>query len=224
LLSEQAFNFLDKELLGHAELKLKLKQMCSGAILSTMTPDVSEFLSAKRKFWEAVQDGPVFVCSSCHQTWFQKIVKPITESLVAKIAQGGCASAITDVSEWLCSTCYRHLSKGKVPPICHLHYEPFKDLPEELQGLSAVENDLIALRLPFMKIRALDPSVRGGPGKFGQLCLRGMVINVPTRIQLKLPREFSADDTVVVNLKRRLQDKQFYERENVRPYKILRAL
>jgi hypothetical protein len=103
----------------------------------------------------------------------------------------------------------------------------FKDLPEELQGLSAVENDLIALRLPFMKIRALDPSARGGPRKFGQLCLRGMVISVPTdlsRIQLQLPQEFSADDTVVVNLKRRLQYKHFYERENVRPYKILRAL
>lgn len=131
------------------------------------------------------------------------------------------------MSNWVCNTCYRYLSKGKVPPVCHLHYDPFSNLPEELQGLSAVENDLIALRLPFMKIRALDPSVKGGPSKLGQLCLRGMVINVPTdlaRIQLKLPRQFSTDETVVVNLKRRLQYTKFYERENVRPYKVLRAL
>jgi hypothetical protein len=112
--------------------------------------------------------------------------------------------------------------------MCHLYYDPFCNLPEELQGLSTVENDLIALRLPFMKLRALSLSVRtGGLKKFGQLCLRGMVLNVPTdltHIQTQLPREFSADDTIFVNIKRRLRYKNCYETENVRPYKILRAL
>jgi hypothetical protein len=54
-----------------------------------------------------------------------------------------------------------------------------------------------------------------------------MVINVPTdltHIQIELPRNFLADDTVVVNLKRRLRYKGLYDTKNVCPYKILRAL
>lgn len=66
LLSGQAFNFPEKELVGNTELKSKLKQMCSGAILSAEfgKSTVDEFAAAKREFWEAVRDGPVFVCSA----------------------------------------------------------------------------------------------------------------------------------------------------------------
>jgi hypothetical protein len=57
-----------------------------------------------------------------------------------------------------------------------------------------------------MKLRALASSVCGGDVRFGQLCLSGMVINVPTdlaRIQVQLPHKFSTvDDTVTMNLKR----------------------
>jgi hypothetical protein len=108
-------------------------------------------------------------------------VKLVTEALMLKTSRGACAAAMTDIVEWVCSTCSGYFSRGKVPPICHLNYDPFQDLPEELQDLSAVKNDLIALRLPFMKVRALDASARGGPKKFGQLCLSGMVINVRDR-------------------------------------------
>jgi hypothetical protein len=114
-----------------------------------------------------------------------------------------------------------------VPSICHLHYDPIQSLPEELRDLSAVENDIIALRIPFMKLRALAPSVKGGPSKLGRLCMSGMVINVPTdltQIQVQLPREFAVDDTVTVSIKRRLQYRKIYKTENVRLFKILRAL
>jgi hypothetical protein len=78
-----------------------------------------------------------------------------------------------------------------------------------------------------MKLRALASSARGGDVRFGQLCLSGMVINVPTnlaRIQVQLSREFFVDDTVAVNLKRKLCYKKNYVVENVRPFKIVRAL
>jgi hypothetical protein len=152
----------------------------------------------------------------------------VSDALIEKILRFFSVPVITDISRWICTTCYRCISQGKIPSVCHLHYDPFSDLPEELQGLSTVEDDLIALRLPFMKLRALSPSVRGGhANKFGQLCLRGMVINVPTdlvHIQTELPRDFSVDDTVLVNVKWRLRYKGCYETENVRPYKITRAL
>jgi hypothetical protein len=94
----------------------------------------------------------------------------------------------------LLTLCWRHC-------IIVTNRHVFQDLPEELRDLSAVENDLMALRLSFMKVRASDPSVWGGPKTFGQLCLSGMVINVPTdlgRIQTELPQQVSADETVLL--------------------------
>lgn len=54
-----------------------------------------------------------------------------------------------------------------------------------------------------------------------------MVVNVPTLlacVRTELPRKFSPEDTVFVNLKRRLCYKGFYEADNVRPWKIIQAL
>jgi hypothetical protein len=215
-----------KQLTEYAELKMKLDRIYNAVLCQSVVVD-DTFAAGRAEFWEAVKDGPVkFVCCSCHHTWFRKSVRCVTEALVSKTSRGACAAAMTDISEWVCLTCIKYLSNGpKVPPVCHLNYDPFQDLPEELQDLSAVENDLIALRLPFMKVRALDPSVRGGPRKFGQLCLSGMVINVPTdlgRIQIELPRRFSADETVLVNVKRKLQYKHYYKSKNVRPGRLYR--
>jgi hypothetical protein len=119
------------------------------------------------------------------------------------------------------------LACGRIPLVCHLHYDPFRGLPDELQGLNALENDFIPLRIPFMKVHALASSARGCNVSFGQLCLSGMVINVPTdlaRIQMQLPRKFSVDETVIVNLKRKLCYKKIYTVENVWPFKIVQAL
>lgn len=228
LLNRTAENYLEKFLEGQEDLKSKLSNMLSSA--SATVPVAlahNAFADVKAEFWDAVQYGPEFVCCYCHQLWFWKSVKPVTDNLISKVSMSCCASARTGISSWLCGTCYGYLSQCKIRPVCHIRYDPFPDLPEELRDLNAVENDLIALRIPFMKLRALNPSVRGGSKKFGQLCLRGMVINVPTDLSLirtELPRDISADETVTVNIKRKLRYKGCCETENVRPLKILRAL
>jgi hypothetical protein len=205
-------------------LRVSMRLLCVLRMWQTLKRRADE---AKRGFWNAVCEGPVYVCCCCHQTRFQKSIRVVTEDMVGSFLRNGCAAAITDVLSWVCRTCYSHLVHGRIPPVCHLHYDPFPSLPEELQGLSAVENDLIALRIPFIKLRALASSVRGDDVKFGQLCLSGMVINVPTdlaRIRVELPREFSVDDTVTVNLKRKLCHKKNHVVESVRPFKFVRAL
>jgi hypothetical protein len=110
-------------------------------------------------------------------------VKLFTEALVSKTSRGACTAAMTDISEWVCSACSGYHSRGKVPPVCYLDYDSFQDLLKELRDPSVVENDLIALRLQFMKVRALNPSARGGPKKFGQLFWSGTVVNVPTGLR-----------------------------------------
>jgi hypothetical protein len=89
---------------------------------------------------------------------FERVYALSTEDMVGNFAQNGCIAAITEVSSWLWQTCHSHLVCGRVPPVCHLHYDPFQGIPDELQGLSALEYDIIALRIPFMKLRALASS------------------------------------------------------------------
>jgi hypothetical protein len=154
LLRTGDLNFPSKELLGNKRLKLELQRIYAQVISEVQTSE-SSFADAKKEFWDSVQYGPIFTCCSCHQTWFRKSVQAVTKSMVSMLARSGAVSVITDVSRWICRTCYGYVSQGKVPAICHLHYDPFSALPEPLLDLSPIENDLIALRLPFMKLRAL---------------------------------------------------------------------
>lgn len=110
-------------------------------------------------------------------------------------------------------------NKGQIPPFSPQKVSDFPPLPPELEGLTDLENHLIALRIPFMQVRALPR------GK--QLRLSGAVTNVPTdtqRIQTVLPRQWGDEDTVALKLKRRLRFKQHFKHENIRPSRILKAL
>jgi hypothetical protein len=220
--SKRELNYPGVQLSSHDDLKAELARISAAAVCSEAVAD-TDFREAKREFWNAVCEGPVFVCCCCHQKWF----RAVTGDMVGRFAPNGCIAAMTKVSSWLCRTCLSKLVHGRIPPVCNLHYDPFRGLPDELQGLNALENDLIALKIPFMKLRALASSARGGDVRFGQLCLSGMVINVPTdlaRIQVQLPRKFSVDDMVTVNLKRKLCYKKNYAVENVQPFKFVQAL
>lgn len=101
-------------------------------------------------------------------------------------------------------------------------------IPPALQGLTSMENDLIALRLAFIRIRGLPPSASGGPRKLGQLALKGMVTNVPadlSKLQLALPRQLSGEGIIPVSTKYKLKYRASYKTaENVRPHKLREAL
>lgn len=176
------------------------------------------------KLREAVSHGPEYVCCACNQLWFRRSVFRLTTAFLEKVSTGRTSGVLSSESNWICETCHRYLSSGKVPPCSKSRFRGFEQLPTELQGLSNLEADLIALRLPFMKVRGLgvsakNMSARKKSNPFGQLCLSGMVVNVPTnlaQIQIELPRSFSPDDTILVNLKRRLQYSGVYESDNVR--------
>jgi hypothetical protein len=52
---------------------------------------------------------------------------------------------------WLCNTCCIYMKKGKIPPISKMNKMSF---PKTciLQTLNPLEQTLLAIRLPFMKI------------------------------------------------------------------------
>ncbi|KAK3911511.1 LOW QUALITY PROTEIN: Prefoldin subunit alpha [Frankliniella fusca] len=101
----------------------------------------------------------------------------------------------------VCSTCANHLKKGKVPHFAVVNGLLFEPLPEELTGLTTLEERLVSARIPFMQIREL--------GYQKQLGLKGNCVNVPIDINKTvtcLPRMDSEDDTLLVQLMRRMTD------------------
>lgn len=86
------------------------------------------------------------------------------------------------------------------------------------QGLSPLEERLVALRIPFMQIRPL--------GFEHQSQLRGNVVNVENDLNITtqvIPRRFEETSTVQVQLMRRMQYRRPYMHETIRPHKVHQA-
>jgi hypothetical protein len=104
-LSLPAMNRPATQLAGCDELKAKRARIYMAACSASESDKC--FDRIKEEFWEAVQEGPVYICCSCHQTWFRKSVKEVTETLKTTVLRAGCMAAITDISRWVCGSCYR---------------------------------------------------------------------------------------------------------------------
>lgn len=97
----------------------------------------------------------------------------------------------------------------------------YQAVPLPLKGLTDLEEMLIALVVPFMRVQTLP---RGG-----QLSLRGGVINVVSDIQttqkaLKLPRTQNGNNVVFVTFKRNMAYCSDYTHNNVRAERVQEAL
>ncbi|MCG8076810.1 MAG: AAA family ATPase [Candidatus Thiodiazotropha taylori] len=172
------------------------------------------------QFHRNIATGPIFVCTCCHQTWFQKSVSALKRTFLSATCISNYCTKLISVNneEWICHTCLSLLKDGKVPKLSVANGMKWPDKPPELD-LHQLEERLIALRIPFMQIRELP---RGG-----QYSIKGNVINVPIDIQPtvnSLPRPMDENFTVAVQLKKKLSYKKVDFKENVRPLRVLTAL
>ncbi|KAK3924355.1 Nuclear receptor corepressor 1 [Frankliniella fusca] len=149
------------------------------------------------RFNEQKKEMPTVICTCCAQLFFKK--STISE-LVLKIHQ---TLSVTDVCTYrhhleenesgnVCSTCANHLKKGKIPHFAATNGLVFDPLPQELAGLTTLEERLVSARIPFMQIREL--------GYQKQLGLKGNCVNVPIDINKTvtcLPRMDSENDTLL---------------------------
>lgn len=120
---------------------------------------------------------------------------------------------------WICKTCDYALRRGRMPAQSKANNLNLEDIPTELSDLNALEERLISLRIPFMKMVALPC------GK--QRAIHGPAVNVPTDLTpvcTLLPRLPSQAQMVPMKLKRKLCYKGHYMYQYVRPAKILAAL
>ncbi|XP_029902362.1 uncharacterized protein LOC115355645 [Myripristis murdjan] len=187
-----------------------------------------DFGFVMEQFLEKVRDGPDFVCCVCHRLFFRyQVVSCDREtyrqsSATAAVANrciggqylhrcsGECVAPCSLVSSrgnlWICYTCDRKLSSGEMPAECWVNNLELDPIPAELGSLNSLEQHLIALHIPFMKMLALP--------KGGQNGVHGPVTCVPANIVQTanvLPRSSMEGSLLQVKLKRKLTYKGYYE-------------
>lgn len=174
----------------------------------------------KTHFYQAIAHGPSYVCTSCHQTWFQHSLQQVQSLKLKKEALPvlhKCSTNYIPVEqhEWICRTCIR---KGQFPRISVANKVFFPNTPQELY-LHELEERLWSPLIPFMQIREL-PSGR-------QFSVKGSVVNVPldvAPIVTALPRQTTACHTIPVKLKKPLSFISAVYTQNVRPKTVIDAL
>ncbi|TKS65838.1 ATP-dependent DNA helicase PIF7 [Collichthys lucidus] len=194
------------------------------------------------RFLDKVKNGPDFVCCVCHRLLFRHQVlqcrrdyyrekagvcviaeQCITEHylhLCSRRCESPCRWVDTPRSElWICYTCHYKINKGQVPAESVKNNLALDPIPPELACLNKLEQHLIALHIPFMKMLALP--------KGGQNGVHGPVTCVPSNIVETtnlLPRTSMEGSLLPVKLKRKLTYKGYYEYEYVDTTHIKQAL
>jgi hypothetical protein len=172
-------------------------------------------------FEEKISNGPSYIYTCCHQTWFCDSV--VNVSTFKKSASPSVNMYLTNLKsvedkEWICHTCLNSSKCNKIPLFSIANKMGFPEKPKELD-LYPLEERLISLRIPFIQIRQLP---RGG-----QFYVKGNVVNLPVDIQPTinyLPCTLDDPITISVKLKKKPSYKSCDFRENVRPYTVICGL
>lgn len=180
--------------------------------------DEINYLKLIKRFYKAIEDGPCYVCACCDQMHFKK---RLSLALIENIDMDWldiCFYDETDTSIFLCLKCKKFLQNGLIPPLAKVHGFQFPEVPEVLESLNLMEERILSPRITFMMIKQL------GVGR--QYGITGGCINVPVDINntvSQLPRKLDDTYTIHLQLKRRLSDKNAFEKSVVRPKKIYDA-
>ena len=178
--------------------------------------------NARAVFEKTVNEGPIYVCFSCHRLLFRKSVVELHRDKY-KCKDVAC-SVITECQkvngkEWICNTCHQSLKKGQIPVQSVCNGLQLEMVPEELVDLRPLERRLISQRIPFMKLVGLP---RGR-----QNAIHGPAVNIPTKLEKVcslLPRLPADAEVIPIKLKRKLVYKGHYMYEYIRPQRVMAAL
>ncbi|CAG2257671.1 unnamed protein product [Mytilus edulis] len=159
----------------------------------------SNITNVIEKFHSTVNNGPIYVCTSCQQLWYKHSVrkfKSVFPSADVDVIQNCPQTASVDDTVWICSTCQSHLKKGKIPPSSTMNKTTF---PEQgiLKKMNHLELSYVSVLLPFLKIHQ-EPR---GKQKF----IHGNMVLVPANISrtvTNLPQMTSETATIKATLKR----------------------
>ena len=187
---------------------------------------------------ECKDDVHLYVCVICHRQLFFQGVKPFhtknyNQDLVTNCATDTYVHSCDDKCQikcailnspkgkgWICHTCHSHLRKENMPSQAVANNLNLETIPDVLNDMNALEKQLIALRLPFMKIGVLPQG--------GQKGIKGPIIMVNADIEKTrstLPRPLTQESQIVpVKLKRKLEFKGHVSYEVIDTVKVENAL
>ncbi|XP_062597979.1 uncharacterized protein LOC134259411 [Saccostrea cucullata] len=218
-----------------AETKIKSKKSVQKQrkALHEMLKDIDEVV---KSFKDCVRHGPEYVCCCCHRLLFENQVQGCSLDMyennikAAHVADlcidkkyvhsctSVCAHNCPKSRTWICFTCHRKILTGNVPAEAAFNKLCLEDIPPELNSLNSLEQHLIALHIPFMKVTMLP--------KGGQQNIHGPVVCVPSNIKKtsSLPLNGNENLLLRVKLKRKLSYKGYYEYQFVNPNHVKTAL
>nr|XP_034322337.1 uncharacterized protein LOC117688395 [Crassostrea gigas] len=189
-----------------------------------------------RSFKKLAMEGPNYVCTCCHRLLFKKQVQACESQMYQKSESAKCISEIcllekylhecsescekecTKSSLWICYTCHRKILNGKAPAEAAVNGMILEDIPPELAKLNSLEQHLIAIHIPFMKIMALPHGQ--------QKNIHGPVICVPSDMKKAASLPMRQDENLLlrVKLKRKLNYKGYFEYQFVSTNNVMSAL
>jgi hypothetical protein len=198
--------------------------------------DITHVIS---RFKKECTEGPECICAVCHRLLFRNQVRQccpeklktctdlkercITDTYLHVCTASCSAPCILKAGPsgkmWLCTTCHTHLSKNSIPPEAQANSLVLDQVPEQLQKLNTLEQQLVSLRFPFAKVVSLP--------KGGQRGIKGPVVCVPSDVQKTisiLPRTMNDSQIVGVKLKRKLAFKGHVEHKMVNVHNVENAL
>lgn len=107
---------------------------------------------------------------------------------------------------------------GKAPAEAAANSMILEDIPSELTNLNSLEQHLIAIHIPFMKVMALPHG--------GQKNVHGPVICVPSDMRKTVSLPMKKDENLLlrVKLKRKLNYKGYFEYQFVNTNHIISAI
>ena len=199
-----------------------------------------------KRFREKTQYGPIFVCSSCHQKLFEHEVVQLEKTFQDEVNRtyDGASEKYIDhkvpislfikegsiitrkESNYICKSCKRFISKGKMPKLNKNNGLKVYDIPEHIPQLTELESNLIANNLIFQKHHTL-PKSRWNATHDRLVNVPVHDDDIPNTIE-KLPRTPSEAGIVsmpiTANLKRKMEYRNTHIQQLINPANVYKYL
>ncbi|KAG5672958.1 hypothetical protein PVAND_003045 [Polypedilum vanderplanki] len=174
-----------------------------------------------------IKDGPFHRCYSCDKLLFKtqvittnrdKLKKntKITDEYLALLIL---TELINDAEFTFCTTCMTYIRKATFPRFNINHSNlRFPDVPDVVKNLSPLAERCVAARIPFMKIVQVSFDK--------QLKIKSGVVNVPINVRKTveaIPQPPEESGIIEVSLMRRMEYRNAYLKERIRPAEIWEA-
>ena len=174
---------------------------------------------AMKKFKAECKKQPVYICTSCHRLLWRKGVQKfsidkynkIKPEITQLVLDEKYRISSIDGSMYICHTCHGALKLGRIPSQSKAN-RMTDEIPDELKDLNTLELHIICKRILFMKLVKLPRGKQKG--------IRGAAVNVPADLGPAcnlLPRLPADAHIVSLKLKRKLEYKQAYLHDTIRP-------